>query len=87
MSSICVFFNGVLKAYIHIESTCKLHVRGGIVALSMVFVFVYTVFLHDKHSSQKWDDDDVEIGRCISRKLNFQCSTSEEVYRPPANLS
>ena len=40
---------------------------------------VCAVFLHDKHSSQKWNDDDVEIGRCISRKLDFQCSTSAEV--------
>ena len=39
----------------------------------------HAVFLHDQKSSQKWNDDDVEIGRCISRKLDFQCSTSAEV--------
>lgn len=45
-----------------------------------VFMFLYIVFLHDEQSVQKWNDDDVEIGRCISRKLDFQCSTSAEVW-------
>ena len=37
------------------------------------------VFYHDHHSRNEWNDDDVEIGRCISRKMNEQCSTSAEV--------
>lgn len=45
-----------------------------------VCVCVSVVFLHDEQSTQKWNDDDVEIGRCISRKLDFQCSTSAEVW-------
>ncbi len=39
------------------------------------------ITFHDKHmrDDQEWNDDDVEIGRCISRKLDVQCSTSAEV--------
>lgn len=37
------------------------------------------MFYHDHHSRHEWNDDDVEIGRCISRKINAQCSTSAEV--------
>ena len=37
------------------------------------------VFYHDHHSRHEWNDDDVEIGRCISRKIDAQCSTSAEV--------
>ena len=38
------------------------------------------VFYHDRHSrSGEWNDDDVEIGRCLSREIKIQCSTSAEV--------
>ena len=37
------------------------------------------IFYHDKFNGQDWNDDDVEIGRCLSRKLNVQCSTSAAV--------
>ncbi len=39
------------------------------------------IMFHDKHmkDDQEWNDDDVEIGRCVSRKLDIQCSTSAEV--------
>ena len=37
------------------------------------------VFLHDQNNRQEWNDDDVEIGRCMSRKIGVQCSTSAQV--------
>ena len=37
------------------------------------------IFLHDQGYRQEWNDDDVEIGRCMSRKLGVQCSTSVQV--------
>lgn len=39
------------------------------------------ITFHDQHmrDDQEWNDDDVEIGRCVSRKLDIQCSTSAEV--------
>lgn len=40
---------------------------------------ISAVLYHDQHSTSEWNDDDVEIGRCISRKINRQCSTSLEV--------
>ena len=43
-------------------------------------ISVCTVLYHDSQDPQfPWNDDDVEIGRCISRELNVQCSTSHEV--------
>ena len=47
------------------------------------FTCVHTALLavlyHDVHSDDKWNDDDVEIGRCLSRKVDTQCSSSAEV--------
>ena len=38
------------------------------------------VFYHDRNSRHgEWNDDDVEIGRCLSRETEVQCSTSAEV--------
>ena len=37
------------------------------------------VLYHDAHTDGKWKNDDVEIGRCLSRKVDTQCSSSAEV--------
>ena len=37
---------------------------------------IVTVLLYSKTG---YNDDDVEVGRCISRKINIQCSSSAEV--------
>ena len=46
-----------------------------------------TVLHHDAHSDDKWNDDDVEIGRCLSRKIDTQCSSSAEVSSISLSLS
>lgn len=33
------------------------------------------------YSKSNFNDDDVEVGRCISRKIDVQCSSSKEVSR------
>ena len=38
-----------------------------------------TVLYHDERTKAEWNDDDVEIGRCLSRKTDIQCSSSMEV--------
>lgn len=38
---------------------------------SIVIVLLY--------SKTGYNDDDVEVGRCVSRKINIQCSSSAEV--------
>ena len=37
------------------------------------------IFRHDELTGTLWHDDDVEIGRCLSRMLDVQCSNSLEV--------
>jgi len=34
---------------------------------------------HNKHSELPWYNEDVELGRCVSRVVNIQCSVSKEV--------
>ena len=40
---------------------------------------ILAVLFHDARNDDKWNDDDVEIGRCLSRKVDTQCSSSAEV--------
>lgn len=34
---------------------------------------------YNRHGSHTWFNEDVELGRCVSRTINIQCSTSAEV--------
>ena len=34
---------------------------------------------NEEHPDHPWFNEDVELGRCVSRSLNIQCSTSAEV--------
>lgn len=34
---------------------------------------------HNKHSDMPWYNEDVELGRCVSRVVGIQCSVSKEV--------
>jgi len=34
---------------------------------------------YNRHASQSWFNEDVELGRCVSRTINIQCSSSAEV--------
>jgi hypothetical protein len=42
----------------------------------LLFLFHLAVLLYSKTN---YNDDDVEVGRCVSRKINIQCSSSAEV--------
>ncbi len=34
---------------------------------------------HNRHGNTPWYNEDVELGRCVSRTVDLQCSTSKEV--------
>ena len=54
--------------------------RGAMAAIRPHLLDCYNAILrHDNRTGVKWHDDDVEIGRCFSRYLDVQCSTSEQV--------
>ena len=37
------------------------------------------IIFHNKHSDSPWYNEDVELGRCVSRVVGIQCSVSKEV--------
>ena len=54
--------------------------RGAMEAIRPYLSACYNaIVLHDNKTGLKWHDDDVEIGRCFSRFLDVQCSTSKQV--------
>ncbi|KAL5497576.1 hypothetical protein EMCRGX_G014073 [Ephydatia muelleri] len=53
--------------------------RGAMEAIRPYLSACYNaIVLHDNKTGLKWHDDDVEIGRCFSRFLDVQCSTSKQ---------
>lgn len=53
--------------------------RGAMRAIHPYLSACYNaIVLHDNMTGLKWYDDDVEIGRCFSRFLDVQCSTSNQ---------
>lgn len=53
--------------------------RGAMKAIHPYLSVCYkAIVLHDNKTHGKWHDDDVEIGRCFSRFLDVQCSTSQQ---------
>lgn len=54
--------------------------RGAMQAIRPYLSTCYNaILLHDNRTGVKWHDDDVEIGRCFSRFVDAQCSTSVQV--------